>query len=89
MRPGFEFLPVEEVREFIHGYDFNTMDVFRGGDGDELGEMSGLLLVGEEPGDNLILELNENGEAPAYVAREWADRTHEARLRRRLAKSHA
>jgi hypothetical protein len=82
MKPGFEFLPLAEVREFVENYDetFSTMTVQRTG---EI-EPSGLMLISATlPDRNTVLTLNEAGEAPAFEARAWADATHMAVLDRK------
>ena len=82
MKPGFEFLPLAEVREFVENYDetFSTMTVLRAGEA----EPSGLMLISATlPDRNTVLTLNETGEAPAFEARAWADATHMAVLERK------
>jgi hypothetical protein len=77
MRPGIEFLPVEDVKDFIenYGYGFSTMEVMHAGQTTP----SGMLLASPEmPGENIVLAYNEKGEAPAYEARKWAERVSEA-----------
>ena len=82
MRPGFEFLPLAEVRQFVDSCDasFSTMELVHNGDT----QPSGLMLISSEtPERNAIVRLNEAGEAPAFEARSWADATLMAVLAKR------